>query len=227
MAIGPRILSTSPWSHYMKTVFLGILLSTDIIPPNGSDLISVTRATKSNSGMLSPIPILFITSHFWTCIAQQHNTRSKATTHSQLTSGGKVSPKVISGHDHPKATWLRKLAELWDRGLGLRERVRKTAIILDLLPVLLKAEFGPDQREGEKNIHWIYLPLEWTRQISILTGIAFKSSVDFENNIIAWYHKQFPIFRSSWARLSFSPNSNNSITAAREMELQWTGIHFP
>lgn len=143
LAIGPRILSTSPWSHYMKTVFLGILLSTDIIPPNGSDLTSVTRATKSNSGMLSPIPILFITSHFWTCIAQQHNTRSKATTPSQLTLGRKVSPKVTSSHDHPKATWLRKLTELWDHGLGLRGSVRKTAIILDLLPVLLKAEFGP------------------------------------------------------------------------------------
>jgi len=64
-------------------------------------------------------------------------------------------------------------------------------------PVLLRAECGPALRAGEKNIHWIYLPSELTRQISILKGIAFKSSVDFENNIITWYHKQFPIFRSS------------------------------
>lgn len=92
---------------------------------------------------------------------------------------------------------------------------------------MLRAEFGPALREEDKNIHLTYLPLEWTKQISTLKGIAFISSMDFENNIIAWYHKQFPIFRSSWARLSFTPSSNDSIKAVREMELQWTGIHFP
>lgn len=221
MGIGPRILSTSPRPHYMKIVFHGVWLNT-VIPPNVSDLTSFTRAEKSKSGELGPIPTLFIMSHFWTRSAQQHNLHSKATAPSQLTLRGRVSPKVTSSHDD-KETRSSVGPRLGAQGKH-EEDPRNS---FGFAPVLLRAEFGPALREGEKYIHWIYLPEEWTRQISILKGIAFKSSVDFENNIIAWYHKQFPIFRSSRARLSVSPNSDDSITAEREMELQWTGMHFP
>lgn len=138
---------------------------------------------------------------------------------------GKIQSQGDLKPRSPRGTQLRKLpVGPWS---GTQGRHEDNCSNSGFTPLLLKTEFGPALGEGVKNMYWIYLPLEWTRQISILKGIAFKSSVDFENNIIAWYHKQFPIFRSSWARLSFTLNSTNSITAAREMELQWTGIHFP
>lgn len=118
----------------METVFLSILLSTDIIPPSVSDLTSVTRAIKSNSGKLSPISTLFIVSRFWTRVARQHSGHGKAAAPSQLTPRGRFSPKAISSLAHPSATQPRTLPDLlWELGLGPRGSMRKTAVLLDLL----------------------------------------------------------------------------------------------
>lgn len=137
---------------------------------------------------------------------------------------GTVRPKLCSPQclTAEEGHWCPKRPQL-----GAQGRPEEHCNDVGFIPVLLKAGFGPALRERDKNIHLTYLSLEWTRQISTLKVIAFKSSMDFENNTIAWYHKKSPIFISSWARLSFSPSSNSSIKAAKEMQLQWTGIHFP
>lgn len=151
-------------------------------------------------------------SHFWTCAAPQHSEHSKAP----------VRGRARPSHALPNASQPRQGTNLlWDPSLGLREGMRNT-IILDSLQCFSAESriWSYSKRRRQKKLHLTYLPLERSRQISTLKGTAFKSSMDFENNIIAWYHKQFPIFRSSWARLSFSPSSNNSIKVLREMELK-------
>lgn len=201
----------------MKNIFLKTSVTTDITPLNVSDLNSATRAVEWNSGRQSPIPTwdhvplldLCCTSAQWaqqspcegTCQAKPRSPQClTAKTGHQSPVG--PQPGAQGRHEEHNNFGFTPVFFCWKQNL-----------------VLL-------WEKETKKLHLTYLPLEWSRQISTLKGIAFKSSMDFENNIIAWYHKQFPIFRSSWARLSFSPSSNNSIKVLREMELKWTGIHF-
>lgn len=207
----------------MKNIFLKTSVTTDIIPLNVSDLNSVTRAIKWNLGRLSLSEVgMGLSLHFWICVAQWAQWAQQSHFEGECQAQGDPKPCSPQGF-----TAKEGHLSLVRPQLGAQGKHEEQCNNFGFTPVLLKAEFGPARRQGDKNIHLTYLPLEWTRQISILKGIAFKSSMDFENNIIARYHKQFPIFRSSWARLSFSSSSNNSIKAVREMELQWTGIHFP
>lgn len=193
---------------------------------------SVTRAIKTIQGVQAPPPPCSSRPAIGLALHQAQGAQQSRCTLS-IDSEGKIESHGDLKPCSPQCHNAKELVDLlWD--FLLRGSSRKTAIIFNLLHCYWESNVALlYEREREKNIHWIYLPLEWTRQISILKGIAFKSAVDFENNIIAWSHKELPIFGSSWARLSFSPNSNNSITASnnsitvREMELQWTGIHFP
>lgn len=158
----------------------------------------------------------------------EHTVHSKVTALSQETSRGRFSSKMTSSHGYPNATELRKHTHLlWSHSLGLRRSVWKNTIILDLLQYRWEQNLALLwERESKVHIGFICL---WSEADSFqyLRGLHLNHLWILKTTLLLGITSNPQFLDLLQLDSVFSPNSNNSITAAREMELQWTGIHFP